>query len=95
MKHTDIKTIFDNPSDFIGKSVTVCGWVRTSRESKTIAFLEVNDGTTLKHIQIIIDKNTLEGYEAVMPLCSAVSVLGVCVRSENNQIGRASCRERV
>ena len=36
--------------------VTVCGWVRTSRDSKNMAFIELNDGTSLKHMQIVIDK---------------------------------------
>ena len=55
MKHIDIKEIFTN-ADYIGKSVTVCGWVRTARDSKNVGFLALNDGTTLNHLQIVIDK---------------------------------------
>jgi signal transduction histidine kinase len=36
--------------------VTVCGWVRTRRDSKTFAFLELNDGSCLKNLQVIIDE---------------------------------------
>ena len=54
MKHIDIKEIFSNAS-YIGQEVTVCGWVRTSRNSKTMAFLALNDGTSLPHLQIVID----------------------------------------
>ena len=46
MKHIDIIDIMKDAS-FVGQSVTVCGWVRTSRDSKNMAFLELNDGTTL------------------------------------------------
>ena len=46
-------------SEYIGKEVVICGWVRTSRDSKNMAFLEVNDGTTLKHIQVVIDKSKM------------------------------------
>ena len=49
MKHTDIVDIFSGKIA-IGTDVTVCGWVRTFRDSKTMAFLEVNDGTTFKYL---------------------------------------------
>ena len=54
MKHIDIYEIFEN-KELIGTDVTVCGWVRTSRDSKNMAFIELNDGTALKHLQIVID----------------------------------------
>ena len=84
MKHIDVKEIVDRKANYIGKTVTVCGWVRTSRDSKNVAFLEINDGTTLKHIQAVLDKNSIGDYLRYMPLCSAVAVTGECVRSENN-----------
>ena len=42
MKHTDISEIFKN-SSLLETQVTVCGWVRTSRDSKSMAFIELND----------------------------------------------------
>ena len=54
MNHTDIKEVFDKKA--FGTSTTVCGWVRTSRDSKNVAFIELNDGTSLKHLQIVLDK---------------------------------------
>ena len=45
MKHIDVKEIIST-KDYVGKQVTVCGWVRTSRNSKSVAFVEVNDGTS-------------------------------------------------
>ena len=39
MKHIDIKELYSSPDKYVGKSVTVCGWVRTARDSKTIAFV--------------------------------------------------------
>ena len=58
IKHIDIAEILKD-SSFVGKEVTVCGWVRTSRDSKNMAFIELNDGTSLKHLQIVIDKSVL------------------------------------
>ncbi len=84
MQHIDIKDIFDRKSGYTGKIVTVCGWVRTSRDSKNIAFLEINDGTAFKHLQIVADKNTIGDTAKFMPLCSAGSVTGTCVTAANN-----------
>lgn len=58
MKHTDIKKIIKSKEEFIGQNVTVCGWVRTSRNSKSVAFVELNDGTSLKNIQVVIEKES-------------------------------------
>ena len=79
MKHTDIVDIFDGKIE-IGSKVTVCGWVRTFRDSKTMAFLEVNDGTTFKHLQIVIDKETIKNNEFMRLGCS-VKVVGTLVKS--------------
>ena len=48
MKHIDVKDIFSDPF-YIGKTVTVCGWVRTSRDSKNISFLEEGFGFRPRH----------------------------------------------
>ena len=80
MKHTDIYEIFKD-SAFIGKTVTVCGWVRTSRDSKNMAFLELNDGTTLKHLQIVIDKEKLSDIAEFMKLGTSLKVTGEVVKS--------------
>lgn len=80
MKHTDIKEIITNPS-FIGKSVTVCGWVRTARNSKNVAFIELNDGTSLRHLQIVIDKTSDIEYENALRLGASVKVEGTVVEA--------------
>ncbi|MBQ4313384.1 MAG: asparagine--tRNA ligase, partial [Clostridia bacterium] len=78
MKHIDIKQIFTDES-FVGQQVVVCGWIRTSRDSKNMAFLEINDGTTLKHLQIVIDKQNFESTSEFMRLGTAVKVTGTVV----------------
>lgn len=80
MKHIDIVDIMKDAS-FIGKEVTVCGWVRTSRDSKNMAFLELNDGTALKHLQIVIDKNILSEIGEFMKLGTSLKVVGKVVKS--------------
>ena len=83
MKHIDIRDVMTN-AELIGKDVTVCGWVRTSRDSKTMAFAELNDGTTFKHIQIVINKTEFaqgEELPEVLRLGVALCVTGTVVPS--------------
>ncbi len=83
MKHTDIKAVFDSPA--YGESVTVCGWVRTSRDSKNVAFAEMNDGTSLKHLQIVIDKESGKQFpEDALKLGTSLKVTGKVVEGRNN-----------
>ncbi len=85
MKHTDIKEVLKN-AEYIGKSVTVCGWVRTSRNSKNVAFIELNDGTSLKHIQIVIDKELGLDYEGALPLGTSICVTGEVVEARQGSV---------
>ncbi len=83
MKHTDIKEVFEKP--VYGEQVTVCGWVRTSRDSKNVAFAELNDGTSLKHIQIVLDKESGKAFpEDALKLGTSLKVTGKVVEGRNN-----------
>lgn len=85
MQHIDIKEIFENQS-WLEQTVTVCGWVRTSRNSKTMAFIALNDGTSLPHLQIVIDKSSGIAYEEAMPVGTSVKVIGKVVTGQNGGI---------
>lgn len=80
MKHTDIIDIFEK-KELIDSNVTVCGWVRTSRDSKNMAFIELNDGTSLKHLQIVIDKAVISDISEFMKLGTSLKVVGKLVKS--------------
>lgn len=82
MKHADIKIVREDKS-FIGKDTVVCGWVRTARDSKNMAFLEINDGTCLKHLQIVIDKSYCEVPVDATKLGAAVKVSGTVVEARD------------
>ena len=85
MKHIDIQKLFTDKS-YVGQTVTVCGWVRTSRDSKNVAFLELNDGTSLKHLQIVLDKTVMPEVGAYMPIGTSLKVEGTLVESERNGV---------
>ena len=54
-------------------SVIVCGWVRTRRDAKGLSFLELNDGTCLANIQVVIDEGTA-AHAALAPVNTGASV---------------------
>lgn len=93
MKHTDIKDIMEQEA-YIGKEVTVCGWVRTARDSKNVAFLALNDGTTLNHLQIVIDKNSdIAVSPEAMKLGASLKVTGEVVKNERNNTSEINAGE--
>ena len=83
MKRTKIVNLLQSktPIDL----VLIKGWVRTRRDSKSFSFIEVNDGSCLKNIQIIAN-NTLSNYNAITGLStgSAVSVSGKLAESKGS-----------
>jgi len=85
MKHTDIREVFNN-KDFLNNEVTVCGWVRTSRDSKNMAFMELNDGSTLNHLQIVVDKAVYTPDSEAFKLGTSLKVVGTVVPSRNDSV---------
>lgn len=71
-----IKELFGNNHG--GQSITVSGWVRTVRVSKNFGFIELNDGSCFKNLQVVIEKEKLENYADISKLNvgSALSVYG-------------------
>ncbi len=81
-KRLKTKEIFANPS-LVGSIVTVKGWVRTIRSQKTFAFVELNDGSQLSNIQVVLE-SSLNGYEKLLERIqtgAAISVTGELVQS--------------
>lgn len=83
MEHIDIVDLM-NDKTYINKTVVACGWVRTSRNSKNTAFLELNDGSTLPHIQVVIDKNKLSNIGDFLSVGSALKIKGTLVVAQND-----------
>ncbi len=67
----------------IDNTLTVCGWIRTVRQQKTFSFIELNDGSTLSNLQIIVDE-TMPNYTEVMKQLStgaAIKATGLLASS--------------
>ena len=48
--------------------MTVCGWVKTIRVSKSLGFIELNDGTCFKNLQVVFEENKLNNFKEISKL---------------------------
>ena len=65
MKRTEIARIFADAEQFGGQEVTVCGWARTIRDMKSFGFIELNDGSCFKNLQVVFSDDSLENYKEI------------------------------
>ena len=65
MKRTTVAQIFADQAAFGGKTVTVCGWARTIRDMKTFGFIELNDGSCFRNLQIVFADNEVENFKEI------------------------------
>jgi len=87
VEFTSIKSIFEcGGKSYIGKKTAVCGWVKTVRDSKAFAFIELNDGSYFKNLQVVID-SSINGFSKFVKLNvgSAIIVEGEIVKSPNEK----------
>ncbi len=67
MKLVNIRDIFRNQDVYIGKKITIGGWVRSLRDSKTFGFIVVNDGTFFEPIQVVFH-DVMDNFQEVAKL---------------------------
>ena len=60
MKLITIRDIYKNTEEYAGKTIKVGGWIRTSRASKSLGFIELNDGSCFKNLQIVSEDGKTE-----------------------------------
>ncbi len=69
-----IKEVFLKSAELDGKEISVCGWVRTLRASKAFGFIELNDGSFFKNIQIVIEDEKLDNFASLCKLNVGASI---------------------
>lgn len=74
MKLIGVRELYSSPEKFAGKTVKVGGWVRTVRDSKVFGFVELNDGSYFKSVQIVID-DKLDNFSEVIHLNVGSSII--------------------
>ena len=84
MKKLVIKDLYKNTNEYANKEVTLEGWVRTIRDSKTFGFIELNDGSFFKNVQIVFS-DKLENFAEIakLSISSSIKVTGTFVITEN------------
>ncbi|MBN2854030.1 asparagine--tRNA ligase [Patescibacteria group bacterium] len=77
-----VKKIYQETKDFLNKEIKVAGWVRTSRSSKEFAFIEINDGSFFKGLQIVVD-TSLDNFSELenISVGSSLEIIGDLVES--------------
>ena len=65
MERTKVREIFERPESFGDRELVVCGWVRTVRDMKNFGFIELNDGSCFKSIQVVFAQDKLENYDEI------------------------------
>ena len=75
MERTEFKKIFNDAESFCGKTVTVCGWAKTVRDSKAFGFIELNDGSYFKNCQVVFAREKIDNYDEI-----AGQNVGACIK---------------
>ena len=80
----EIKDLFKSYKDFVGKEIEIHGWIKKSRQSKNIGFLEINDGTFFSNVQVVVDSG-IDNFNEIfhLGLYSAIEVKGILVEPKN------------
>ena len=82
MSYTTIKQLHRDTAKYLNQNITIGAWVRTVRSSKDFGFMELNDGTFFKGVQVVFD-NTLSNFSEAEKLSigSSVEIEGILVES--------------
>ena len=75
MERTQLKNIFTDAEALNGKNVTVCGWAKTIRDSKSFGFIELNDGSFFKNCQVVFVRDEIANYDEI-----AKQNVGACLK---------------
>ncbi len=87
MKREKISALYAAPESFGGKEITAAGWVRTVRDMKNFGFIELNDGSCFKSLQVVFERDTLSNYSeiAALNVGAAIIVKGTFVLTPDAQ----------
>lgn len=81
MKDIQLKQLFRESAQFADQEVTVRGWIRTNRSSNKFGFVEINDGSFFKSVQVVYEDAAIDNYESIAkaPIAAALLVKGTLV----------------
>ena len=81
MKDVQVKELFRNVEEFADKEIVVRGWVRTNRGSNKFGFVELNDGSFFKSVQVVYESEIIDNFNVIakVPIAAALKVTGTLV----------------
>lgn len=84
MEKVILRNLYKNTETYANKNICIEGWVRTIRDSKTFGFIELNDGTFFKNVQIVFN-DTLSNFADIckLTISSTIKVEGKFILTEN------------
>lgn len=84
MENILIRDLFRNSENYYTKEIKVSGWIKTVRDSKTFGFIEINDGSFFKNLQIVFD-TSLSNFDEIckFTISSSIEVTGIFTKTEN------------
>ena len=84
MKNLIIKDLYKNLKDYENKEITLEAWVKTVRASKNFGFIEINDGSFFKNVQVVFN-NDLSNFNEIskLTISSSIKVTGNVIITEN------------
>ena len=65
MERTEIAALHHDAAAYSGKTITVCGWARTIRDSKNLGFIDLNDGSSFKGVQIVFEADKINNFKEI------------------------------
>ncbi|MBF8983435.1 asparagine--tRNA ligase [Lutibacter sp. B2] len=74
MKTVYIKDIYRNTEKYADQTIKISGWIRTLRASKAFGFIELNDGTFFKNMQVVFEEN-LENFKEISKLGISAAII--------------------
>ena len=79
----DVKELFEKVDSYMGKTITLSGWVRNHRKQKEFGFIDFSDGTCFKHLQLVY-KDSLKSFDEItkIKIGSSIEVVGKVIKSE-------------
>ena len=77
-----VKSLYRNTNEYLSKEVTISGWIRTLRASNAFGFIEVNDGSFFKNIQVVFSSELANFKEiSKLPISSSITVKGKLIET--------------
>lgn len=87
MEVTLVRDIFADKEKYFNKDIVIEGWIRNIRSSGGLAFININDGTAFKGIQVVMEEKTIENFDEIerLPLSTSVIVEGKLVEGKGKE----------